>query len=152
MRRFQIEQSSHETCTSYSGLALVGLAINRHTSLDKTLRGVPRRHGISQMDLIRTYIGQLSVGKSDFDAIENVRQDKTFRLSLGIESMPSAARLRQRFDPLCQDSCRVFYNVVQRCEGGIHEVFERAQASCVVEAVVCRPPWVTSRREMIRMN
>ena len=50
------------------------------------------------MELIRTYVGQLALGKSDFDAIENVRKDKVFQRSLGIARMPSSARLRQRFD------------------------------------------------------
>jgi hypothetical protein len=98
MRRFQIEQSSTEFYTSHSGLALVGLAINRFTALKKTLRGIVKRHGIPSFDLIRTYVGQLCLGKSDFDAIENVRLDRYFKEALGIKQMPSSARLRQRFD------------------------------------------------------
>nr|VFJ61688.1 MAG: hypothetical protein BECKDK2373C_GA0170839_109015 [Candidatus Kentron sp. DK] len=70
MRLFQIEQSNSELYTSHSGLVLIGLAINKHTSLKKTLREIPKHHGIANIDLIRTYAGQLSLGKNDFDAIE----------------------------------------------------------------------------------
>jgi len=40
MRRFQIEQSTTELYTSHSDLALIGLALNHHTSLKKDLRSV----------------------------------------------------------------------------------------------------------------
>ncbi len=115
MQRFKIEQSATEFYTSHSGLALVGLAINRHTSLTKTSRTVVKRHGIPNIELLRAYIGQLAAGKSDFDAIENARDDRFFKASLGIKQMPSSARLRQRFDedapallPLVDDACVEF--------------------------------------------
>jgi len=98
MRHFQLVQSATELYTSHSGLALVGLAINRHTALKKSLRSIPKRHGIPNIELVRTYIGQLSVGKSDFDAIENVRNDRYFKQALDIKQISSSARLRQRFD------------------------------------------------------
>lgn len=112
MKRFQIVQSARDFYTSHSGLALIGLAINRHTGLKKTLRSVSKRHGIPNVDLIRTFVGQLCLGKSDFDAVENVRHDRYFKQALGIKQSPSAARLRQRFDedaraliPLIDDAC-----------------------------------------------
>lgn len=98
MRRFQIIQSATQTITSHSGLALIGLAINKYTSLSKSLRAISKRHGIPNIELIRAYVGQLCVGKSDFDAIENFRHDRYFRQALGIKQMPSSSRLRQRFD------------------------------------------------------
>ncbi len=98
MRRFQLEQSATEFYTSHSGLALVGLAINRYTELQKTLRRIVKRHGIPNIELIRAYLGQLCLGKSDFDALENMRDDRYFKQALGIKQMPSASRLRQRFD------------------------------------------------------
>ena len=98
MRTFQIEQSAHEIYTPHAGLALVGLALNRYTRLRKTLRGIPKRHGIPNIELIRAYVGQLCLGKSDFEAIDNARHDPFFRQALGIRQMPSAARLRQRLD------------------------------------------------------
>ena len=98
MRHFQLEQSSSEFYTSHSGMALIGLAVNRHTSLNRTLRSVVKRHGIPNIELVRSYLGLLALGKSDFDALEDMRDDRYFKHALGIRQMPSSARLRQRFD------------------------------------------------------
>jgi hypothetical protein len=98
MRKFGIEQSRTETYTPTAGLALVGHCVNRHTSLAKTARSIPKRHGIPNIDLFRTYLGLLCVGKSDFEAAEAMRFDPFFKHGLGIKQSPSAPRLRQRFD------------------------------------------------------
>lgn len=98
MRRFIIEQSDADF-TSHSGLALVGMALNRHSGLPKALdRKVSLRHGIAHSDVLRSYIGLLSLGKSDFEAVENVRDDEFFAEALGITTVPSAVTLRQRLD------------------------------------------------------
>jgi len=51
------------------------------------------------------------MGKSDFEAVENIRNDDWFQHCMGITQMPSSSRLRQRFDedaiainPLIEDS------------------------------------------------
>jgi len=99
MTRFIIEQSDQEFYTSHSGLALVGLALNRHTQLAGALKAaIPQRHGISHGDIAKSYLGQLCLGKSDFEAVSNVRDDPFFRQALGIGRVPSAERLRQRLD------------------------------------------------------
>ncbi len=98
MRKFRIEQSRTEIYTPTAGLALVGHCINRHTSLTKSARSIPKRHGIPNIDLFRTYTGLLCLGKSDFEAAEAMRLDPFFKHALGIKQSPSAPRLRQRFD------------------------------------------------------
>jgi len=99
MKRFIIEQSDQEFYTSHSGLALVGLALNRHTELAGALKAaIPQRHGISHGDIAKSYLGQLCLGKSDFEAVSNVRDDVFFQQALGIGRVPSAERLRQRLD------------------------------------------------------
>ena len=90
MRKFGIEQSRTETYTPTAGLALVGHCINRHTSLAKTARSIPKRHGIPNIDLFRTYLGLLCVGKSDFEAAEAMRFDPFFKH--GSASSSSALR------------------------------------------------------------
>jgi hypothetical protein len=98
VRRFIIEESDADV-VSHSGLALVGLALNRHGGLPKAVdQQVTLRHGISHGDVLRSYVGLLSIGKSDFEAVENVREDRFFAESLGIGTTPSAATLRQRLD------------------------------------------------------
>ncbi len=98
MRNFTLQQSRTEVYTPNGGLALVGHCLNRHTSLAKTARTVAKRHGIPNIELIRTYLGLITLGKSDFEAAEPVRTDPFFKSALGIKQSPSSARLRQRFD------------------------------------------------------
>lgn len=98
MGKFRIEQSRTEIYTPVAGLALVGECINLHTSLPKSARSIPKRHGIPNIDLFRTYTGLLCIGKSDFEAAEGMRFDPFFKHGLGIKQSPSAPRLRQRFD------------------------------------------------------
>lgn len=110
MRRFILEQSNDEIYTSHSGLALVGLCLNRYADVDKTLRkAIPLRHGVSHGDMVKAYVGQLCLGKSDFEAVENFRRDAFFKRSLGIRKMPSAPRLRQRFDEYADEMLPVVY-------------------------------------------
>ena len=97
MRSFEIVQSSTDTITSHSGLALVGRAL-RYTRLAKDLAQIPLRHGIAHADCVTSYLGLLCIGKSDFDAIESRREDTFFRSALGIAKVPSAPSLRQRLD------------------------------------------------------
>lgn len=99
MKRFIIEKSADEFYTSHSGLALVGLGINRYTSLSaKIKKAMPDTKDISNTDIIRSYIGLLSLGKSDYEAITDMKHDKYFRESLGIKQVSSRETLRQRLD------------------------------------------------------
>jgi hypothetical protein len=98
MKRFILEQSDEEFYSSHSGLALVGLCVNRFSGLGKALKAIPLRHGISHEDVARSYLGLMCLGKSDFEAVANVREDDFFRQALGLERVPSPERLRQRLD------------------------------------------------------
>jgi hypothetical protein len=99
MKRFVIEQSNTEHYTSHSGLALVGLCVNRFSDLDQRLAAaIPLRHGTAHGDVVKSYLGQLCLGKSDFEAVHDVRHDRFFKHALGIRRVPSPERLRQRFD------------------------------------------------------
>ena len=99
MKRFILEKSGEEFYTSHSGLALVGACINRFTDFKKRINDVsPRSGGISHADIARSYLGLLCLGKSDYDAITDRREDRYFQTSLGLSVVPSAETLRQRFD------------------------------------------------------
>ena len=97
MRRFEIVQSETDIVTSHSGLALIGRAL-QHTRLVHDLGQIPLRHGIAHADCVVSYIGLLATAKSDFDAIENRREDAFFKTALGLGTVPSAPSLRQRLD------------------------------------------------------
>lgn len=98
MKSFIIEQTDADIVPN-SGLALIGRALNNHSGLAQAVDGtVPLRHGIAHSDNLLSYIGLLCIGKSDFDAIENVREDEFFGEALDIDTVPSAATMRQRID------------------------------------------------------
>lgn len=97
--RFTIEQSDTEFYTSQSGMALVGLAINRFTTLTSRLAKAAPCQGISAADVLRCYIGLLCQGKSDFEAIRPFfEDDEFFAAALGVKNVPSPETLRQRMD------------------------------------------------------
>ncbi len=99
MKRFIIEQSDEEFYTSHSGLALVGLALNRFTSLSTALAVMDAPDDmIAGADIIRSYCALLAQGKSDFVAVEQYRKDDFFRESLGNKDVPSEGTMRQRMD------------------------------------------------------
>ncbi len=98
MRPIQVKQLDYDL-TPTAGLALVGRFLK---TLAPTLADVdaalPVRTGVATSDIVRSYLGLLVQGKSDFDAIENLRGDKFFKQSLGIGLLPSSPTLRQRMD------------------------------------------------------
>ena len=49
-------------------------------------------------DMVKAMTGLLSLGKSDFEAIEPFRTDRFFKEALGLSKVPSSAWMRQRFD------------------------------------------------------
>lgn len=66
--RFTIEQSDSEFYTSQSGMALIGLAVNRYTTLISRVPKAAPCQGIATADVLRCYFGLLCQGKSDFEA------------------------------------------------------------------------------------
>jgi hypothetical protein len=105
MKRFIIEQSDKEFYTSNSGLVLVGHCINELCSLPvKAKKSFPvSPGGIGMDDILRSYLGLLSIGQSDFEAVTNRREDDYFRQALGINRVPSTETLRQRLDEVAPE-------------------------------------------------
>ena len=112
MKRLIVEQSDREFYTAHSGLSLVGLCVNKHTELCKKLSKHDNgKEKITSAEVIKSYLGLLCTGKSDYEAVENMREDDYFKAALGIKNVPSAARLRQRFDEQASD----FESVISEC-------------------------------------
>ena len=98
MRPFIVKQLDYDL-TPVAGLALVGHHLNRLAPVFKQLDGaLPVKNGVANSDILRSYLGLLVQGKSDFDAIENFRGDAFFKQALGIKLLPSSPTLRQRMD------------------------------------------------------
>lgn len=105
MRPIIVKQLSYDL-TPVAGLALVGQHLERLSpvfeQIDKALP-VRTKTGVQTSDILRSYVGLLVQGKSDFEAIENYRGDAFFKQSLGIELLPSSATLRQRLNARAED-------------------------------------------------
>jgi hypothetical protein len=101
--RFTIEQSDSEFYTSTSGMALVGLAVNRYTTLASRVAKAAPCRGIATADVLRSYLGLLRQGKSDFEAIRPFwEDDEFFAAALGVRAVPSVETLRQRMDKVAE--------------------------------------------------
>ena len=87
--------------TGHGGLGVVGPLLNT-LPLGERLNAsrVPgaEHPDISHRDVAVAYLGLLAQGQNDFDAIEAVRDDPFFALSLGLAHVPSSPTLRQRLD------------------------------------------------------
>lgn len=55
-------------------------------------------HGISYAAVLKSYIGLLCLGTSDFEAVRGMREDDYFHTAMGIGAVPSTETLRQRLD------------------------------------------------------
>ncbi|WP_415840596.1 transposase, partial [Roseateles saccharophilus] len=85
--------------TPVAGLALVGHYLKAvQPVLARLDKALPLKTGVANSDIVRSYLGLLVQGKSDFDAIENFRSDAFFKQALGIGLLPSSPTLRQRLD------------------------------------------------------
>jgi hypothetical protein len=112
MKRLILEQSSDEFYTSHSGLALAGACINRYSDLARYIGRVAKGSDhIAEIDILRSYLGLLCLGKSDYQAIAAMREDDYFKQALGIGRMPSVERLRQRLD----EAGTALVPVINRC-------------------------------------
>lgn len=98
MARFAVKQTGKLNLTSYSGLALIGqccLAAQVDAVIDPRL---PVSQGMRTSDVVKSMVGLLSLGKSDFAAIEPFRTDRFFKEALGLSKVPGSVWIRQRLD------------------------------------------------------
>jgi hypothetical protein len=103
--KIQFTQSKEILLTTHAGLASVG-ALLSHTRLPQRLnrsvvKGMENPIHVNG-DVMKSYLGLLCQGKSDFDHIEPFRKDTVFQTCLGIRKVPSSPTLRQRLDAAAQ--------------------------------------------------
>jgi hypothetical protein len=84
--------------SSHAGLALIGHYLESAKLRFLLDTAFPIRAGIANSDVLKSYIALLSLGKNDFDAIENFRDNDFFKRALDLRHVPSSPTLRQRFD------------------------------------------------------
>jgi hypothetical protein len=98
MAHFEVRQSEKLNLTSYSGLALIGQCCQA-AQVDLVIDPkFPVSQGMRTSDIVKSMIGLLSLGKSDFEAIEPFRDDRFFKESLGLSKVPGSVWIRQRLD------------------------------------------------------
>ena len=103
MRQLIVKQLDYDL-TPVAGLALVGHFLKGlQPVLGRLDAALPIKGGVVNSDVVRSYLGLLVQGKSDFDAIENYRGDTFFKTALGIHLLPSSPTLRQRMDARAAD-------------------------------------------------
>ncbi len=121
MRQFIIEQSEADL-TSHAGLGLIGRALNEQTDLGAQAKSsAPARcDAIPHADVLKSYVALLCLGKSDFEAVNGMREDEYFAESLAVAQVPSEGTLRQRMDahalsflPVVQDAAIEFLHRVE---------------------------------------
>jgi len=98
MPRFEVRQTGKLNLTSYSGLALIGQCCQAAQVEAVIDPKIPVSQGMRTSDIVKSVVGLLSLGKSDFEAIEPFRDDRFFKEALGLSKVPGSVWLRQRLD------------------------------------------------------
>lgn len=101
MPRFKIELTD-DLISSNSGWVFVGEALH-HLGFNKTLDKldcIKSTKKIPSIDILRAYLGILTIGKNDFESIDDYKEDPYFIKSLGLQYVPSKETLRQRLEEL----------------------------------------------------
>ena len=92
-------RASGRTLTSHAGLSLIGQCLET-AGVDSIDSHFPTTLGMRNSDVVKSYLGLLCLGMSDYDAIENFRRDTPFQQLLTLQKVPSTATLRQRMEKL----------------------------------------------------
>lgn len=95
--------ATDEIISNDTGLVLVNNIINstnfKQNINNKSHIKVQSRE-ISNNDIFMTYIGILAQGKTEFERVDEYRNNKYFKEALEIEKSPSCSILRQRFNAI----------------------------------------------------
>ena len=79
MRKLIIAQSEREFYTSNSGLALVGICLNELSLLPSKAKEAfpssPGTSGVGMDDIVRSSVGLLTLGHSDYEAVANHKEN-----------------------------------------------------------------------------
>jgi hypothetical protein len=118
MRQLTVKQLQYDL-TPVAGLSLVGHYVQALRAVFRQVdAALPIKGGVANSDVLRSYLGLLVQGKSDFDAIENFRGDAFYKQALGIGLLPSSPTLRQRLDARARDLFEFVPLMIEALLGG----------------------------------
>ena len=110
-------QLSDTPITSTAGLAFIGQQLSE-SKFKRHLASIcpHQRPGgrISDVDIAKSMIGLMCVGKPHFHAISEYHSEPFFGQALGIEKLPSAEILRQRIQAMPEDAGTTFRDFTTR--------------------------------------
>lgn len=123
LKTFIIRQSK-DVITPLGGMPFVGFALQKFAKIRQALDPYyPMKAGsIPLSAILQSYVGLLAQGKSDFEAIEDLREDPFYAEALGIAQIPSASSLRLRLDESANSE------LFERVEGLIVPLLMNAKA------------------------
>lgn len=98
MAQFEVTQTGKLQLTSYAGLALIGQFCQAAQLAAVVGAKIPVSQGMRISDIVKNMVGLLSLGKSDFEAIEPFREDRFFKEALNLSKIPGSVWLRQCLD------------------------------------------------------
>jgi hypothetical protein len=103
MSKLDIELSD-DPISSNAGIVLIGnILCSDEFKHQITLISNDVGKDYSDYTILKSYLGLLSLGKSDYEAIDDYRNDPLFKQSLDIPIIPSKETLRQRIELLSKD-------------------------------------------------
>ena len=86
MRALIVRQLDYDL-TPVARLALVGHMLEAmRPALAHIDTALPLKGGVANSDIVRSYLGLLTQGKSDFDAVENFRGDAFFKQGMHLRA------------------------------------------------------------------
>src|SRR5699024_6978302 len=101
MITFKIGETD-EKLTPRTGLGLAGLLLSKTLLMERLdkiiLPHVTSKPDVSNSDVAKSYLGLLCQGKSEFECIEESRDELFFQYALDIDQIPSCSTLRQRMN------------------------------------------------------
>jgi len=96
-----IVETTKKVIVNHSGLVFIAKYLNdvRFFSRINKISKIKKNSGvISDYDIIKTYIALICLGKTDFEDVEQYRNDKFFKKVLNLHTVPSSVTLRQRLE------------------------------------------------------
>lgn len=126
MSKFDVEFTD-EAISSNAGIILIGNILGSDEFINQiNLIRDDAGKDYSDIDILKSYLGLLSLGKSDYEAIDDYRYDPLFKQALDIQIVPSKETLRQRMELLSKEkvnkAIEIFnislikqYSILQTC-------------------------------------